>query len=199
MTNSSEWNKRYASPEYVYGYEPNGYLKEELAKLKPGKLLLPGEGEGRNALWAAKQGWDVTAIDASEVAQQKAQKLFAQNDVSVQYVVSDILHYNSDQQFDAVGMVYVHLPKEIQQQIATKLISLLKPNGVIIAELFHPEQIALSSGGPKNPNLFASINEIKNQFKELEFITLQKQDIELNEGTHHNGRAKVIRMCAVKP
>ncbi|MDY0253184.1 MAG: methyltransferase domain-containing protein [Tenuifilaceae bacterium] len=199
MSDHNDWNKRYADAHYVYGLDPNEYLKQELAKLTPGKLLLPGEGEGRNALWAAKQGWDVTALDASETAQAKANKLFAENNVRVQYHVSDILHFASNHQFDAIGLVYVHLHKDIQQQVADKLTSILKPKGVLILEMFHPEQIPLTSGGPKNPEMFAELGELENQYKHLCIEELRKDEVVLNEGLLHKGKAIVIRMRATKP
>lgn len=199
MSDYNDWNKRYADVQYVYGLAPNEYLKQELAKLTPGKLLLPGEGEGRNALWAAKQGWDVTALDTSETAQAKANKLFAENNVRVQYHVSDILHFASNHQFDAIGLVYVHLHKDIQLQVADKLTSILKPKGVLILEMFHPEQIPLTSGGPKNPAMFAELIELKDQYKNLTIEELKRKEVELNEGLLHKGRAIVIRMRATKP
>lgn len=199
MSGQHEWNKRYATPNYLYGFDPNEYLKQELLKLEPGKLLLPGEGEGRNALWAAKQGWDVTALDASEVAQKKALKLFAKQSVSVQYLVTDILHYTTHNQFDVIAMVYVHVHKDIQQQIAHKLINLLKPKGILIIEMFHPEQIPLSSGGPKNPEMFALEEELKNQYSALRIDELSKVTIDLDEGILHKGEAVVYRMRATKP
>lgn len=199
MSGQNEWNERYAGKHLVYGYQPNEYLKQELAKLEPGALLLPGEGEGRNALWAAKQGWEVTAFDASDVAQAKASKLFAENGVRVQYHVTDILHFASNHQFDAIGLVYVHLQKDIQQQVANKLTSMLKPKGILILEMFHPEQIPLTSGGPKNPAMFAAISELKDQYKYLTIEELRKEEVELNEGLLHRGKAIVIRMRAVKP
>jgi SAM-dependent methyltransferase len=199
MSGNHEWNKRYATPNYLYGFDPNEYLKQELLKLEPGKLLLPGEGEGRNALWAAKQGWDVTALDASEVAQKKALKLFAEHGVSVQYLVTDILHFTPYDQFDAIAMVYVHVHKDIQQQLAHKLVSMLKPKGILIIEMFHPEQIPLSSGGPKNPEMFALEEELKDQYKDLRIEELSKVVVDLDEGILHKGKAIVYRMRATKP
>ncbi len=199
MALSNEWDKRYSNPDFIYGLEPNGYFKQELSKLKPGKLLLPGEGEGRNALWAAKQGWEVTAFDTSSTAQQKALALFSQHGVSVLYHLSDILHFNSNVEFDAISLIYVHTPKSIQQQVANRIISMLKPKGTLIVEMFHPDQIPLSSGGPKNIDMFSSIDELNKYYKELKIEHIARHEVELNEGLLHKGQAVVIRMNAVKP
>ncbi|MCU0373551.1 MAG: SAM-dependent methyltransferase, partial [Ignavibacteria bacterium] len=88
------WNERYASPDFAYGTEPNDFFKREISKLVPGKLLLPGEGEGRNAVFAAIKGWDVTAVDFSEQAKIKALKLADENNVKINYLVSPLEDYH---------------------------------------------------------------------------------------------------------
>lgn len=199
MAISHEWDKRYSNPEFIYGLEPNEYFQQELSRLKPGKLLLPGEGEGRNALWAVKKGWEVTAFDTSSTAQQKALGLFRQNNVTVDYLTSDIMHFKPNSQFDVIGLIYVHLHKSIQQQAANIIVDLLKPKGTLIVELFHPDQIPLSSGGPKNPDLFSTIDELHKYYNALSIEHIGRHEIELNEGLLHKGQAIVIRMKAVKP
>ncbi|MDX9845525.1 MAG: class I SAM-dependent methyltransferase [Tenuifilaceae bacterium] len=199
MAITHEWDNRYSNSAFIYGLEPNEYFQQELSRLKPGKLLLPGEGEGRNALWAAKKGWEVTAIDSSSTAQQKALTLFSQNDVTVHYLTSDIMHFKTNSQFDAIGLIYVHLPQSIQQQAANRIVGMLKPKGTLIVEMFHPDQIPLSSGGPKSIDMFSSIEELNQYYKELNIEHIARHEVELNEGLLHKGQAVVIRMIAVKP
>ncbi|MFA5647027.1 MAG: methyltransferase domain-containing protein [Bacteroidales bacterium] len=198
MSNSSEWDKRYLNSEFIYGTNPNNYLCTKLKTLSPGTLLLPGEGEGRNALWAAKNGWDVTAFDTSQVAQQKAVALFNQFGVNVSYLIADIENLTIEKQFSAIGMVFVHLERSIFAQAAQKLEGLLKPNGSLIIEMFNQSQIPLSSGGPKNPNFFVTEQELKSMFKNLTIIDLKSEEVYLDEGPLHRGKAMVIRMHAVK-
>lgn len=198
MSNSTEWDKRYASPNYVYGTEPNNFLKQELSKLTAGKLLLPGEGEGRNALWAAKNSWEVTAADFSQMAKEKAMKLFAVNQVVVDYKVGDILNLNFNKQFDAIGLIFLHLPKDLKQLFANKMAQLLTPKGTLIMETFHPEQISRSSGGPKKLDLFVTPEELRVYYSMLNIVSIKTQEVCLNEGTHHQGKAIVIRMVATK-
>lgn len=198
MSNSSEWDKRYSNSEFIYGTNPNNYLCTKLKPLSPGTLLLPGEGEGRNALWAAKNGWDVTAFDTSQVAQQKAVALFNQFGVNVSYLIADIENLTIEKQFSAIGMVFVHLERSIFAQAAQKLEGLLKPNGSLIIEMFNQSQIPLSSGGPKNPNFFVTEQELKSMFKNLTIIDLKSEEVYLDEGPLHRGKAMVIRMHAVK-
>lgn len=198
MSKSTEWDKRYSSPDYVYGTEPNEFLKQELSKLATGRLLLPGEGEGRNALWAALNEWKVTAVDISQMGKEKAMKLFATHDVNVNYRVGNILNITFDEQFDAIGLIFLHLPKELKQVFANKMAQLLMPKGTLIMETFHPEQILRSSGGPKNPDFFVTPSELRTFFSVLNIISIETQEVYLKEGTHHQGKAIVIRMVATK-
>ena len=97
---SNFWDERYSSEEYVYGVEPNQFFKQVLDKIPvPGKLLLPGEGEGRNAVYAAKCGWLVDAYDQSINAQKKALKLAEINDVIINYSVVDLAKFNPQKKY----------------------------------------------------------------------------------------------------
>jgi SAM-dependent methyltransferase len=198
MSGKVEWDKRYTSNEFVYGLEPNAFLKQELSKLKPGSLLLPGEGEGRNALWAAKNGWDVSAIDYSSVAQQKAQLLFSNSKVVVNYLIQDITELEIAQTFDVIALIFIHIPKEKQKVFAEKILQRLKTGGYLIMELFHPDQIPRNSGGPKNPDFFLTIEELKFIYRKLSVLELEKHEVLLDEGSLHQGDAAVIRMIAIK-
>ena len=108
MTNF--WNERYSVKHYIYGTKPNQFFKEQIDKLKPGKLLLVGEGEGRNAVYAAKLGWQVNAVDSSSVAKEKALKLAKRNKVTIDYQAADILTSILPQfTYDAVGIIFLIL------------------------------------------------------------------------------------------
>ena len=196
MKGSEEWDQRYCNIRCAYGFKPNDYLKTKLSTLTPGSLLLPGEGEGRNALWAAQQGWNVTAFDYSTQAHKKAQTLFRNKGVNVTYSVTDVLDFKTSNRFDAIGLIYIHLPSETRKIFYKKIHAFLKPNGYIILENFHPEQIPRNSGGPKNPDLLYSIEELKNSFGKLKIIALNKVEVNLDEGQLHQGNAMVIRMLA---
>jgi 2-polyprenyl-3-methyl-5-hydroxy-6-metoxy-1,4-benzoquinol methylase len=198
MKGREEWNQRYNKPELVYGQHPNEFLKQQLSTLTPGTLLLPGEGEGRNALWAAQNGWDVTAFDYSKTAMEKATTLFIQHNVKVNYSVSDVLQFSPQIQFDAIALIFLHLTEEIRQVYFQNIIGMIKPTGHLIIEIFHPDQIPRSSGGPKNPELFITENELAKQFKELSIKLISKEEVDLNEGALHQGQALVIRLVAQK-
>ena len=131
------WDDSYSKEAYAYGEEPNHYLQEQLLKLKPGSILFPAEGEGRNAVFAAQLGWSVAAFDISKEGQRKAMQLAAKNKASIDYAVGDLssLHY-SPNQFDAIALIYSHFPPSLTSQYHRTFDKLLKINGVIIFEAF---------------------------------------------------------------
>ncbi|MBJ7881383.1 class I SAM-dependent methyltransferase [Gelidibacter salicanalis] len=192
------WNQRYDAEDYVYGTSPNDFFKEQLTKINKGDLLLPAEGEGRNALYAAKQGWNVMAFDSSESGKQKALKLASEHKVAFNYEVKDVLSFKTNERFDVLGLIYAHFPKDIRKSANQYLLQFLKPNGTVIFEAFAKEQLANASGGPKNLDMLFSIEDIQNEFSGLEFELLQQQTIQLNEGEHHKGKAEVIRFVGRK-
>lgn len=190
------WNARYAENEFIYGKEPNEFFKKNIDILNPKTLLLPAEGEGRNAVYAAGKGWNVTAFDQSKEAQKKAYLLAKEKKVSIDYYICDIMNFNVDILFDVIGIFYLHLPNEIKKSTFDKIFSHLKPGGMVILEVFHKEQIKNTSGGPKTIDLLYDIDEINYFLKGFNKTVVTKENIFLNEGTLHNGNAEVIRALA---
>lgn len=193
-----KWNHKYSQEYYHYGKEPNTFLREELPKLKAGNILFIGEGEGRNAVFAATQGWNVDAIDFSEEGKRKADQLADEFGVRINYRVQDFENFTPTKNFyDAVGVFFIHIEESLRITLFNKLISSLKPNGKIIFECFEKEQINNSSGGPKDSDLLYSLEEIVNDFIDLDFETLSKENVILKEGDGHSGEAIVIRFIGV--
>ncbi|GIQ57351.1 methyltransferase [Flavobacterium collinsii] len=206
MTNSwtERWNDRYSTEEFAYGTAPNNYLKETLEKLDIGTILFPAEGEGRNAVYAAKLGWNVSAFDISSEGQSKALKLAQSQNVIIDYQVGELetLNYQPGQ-FDAIALIYAHFPAEIKSAIHKTLDQYLRKGGYILFEAFskkHLEYLAINDkvGGPKDIASLFSIEEIQSDFPDYEIITLEEKEIELNEGLFHNGKGSVIRFIGKK-
>ncbi|MBU2940450.1 class I SAM-dependent methyltransferase [Lacinutrix sp. C3R15] len=193
------WNERYANEEFAYGTEPNVFFKQQLDKLKPGKLLLPAEGEGRNAVYAAAQGWEVTAFDMSVKGKEKALQLAKLKGVAITYEVVGVEEFKTDEKFDAIGLSFVHFPVEIRKKAHQNLLPFLKVGGEVVLEGFAKAQLGNASGGPKKESMLFSIEEIKEDFSALEVKLLQENTIELSEGNYHKGKAEVIRFLGVKP
>lgn len=188
------WNERYSKKEYAYGTTPNLFLKDHLDSIPKGKILFPAEGEGRNAVYAAQQGFEVFAFDISEDGKRKADELAFENKVIINYNVTSVEEINYPEgYFDAIVFVFVHFPIAVRSQYYQKLLSYLKPNGYILFEAFGKEQIHLNSGGPKQVEMLFSEEEIKNEFPNIDFDFLETLDINLDEGPFHQGKANVVR------
>ena len=192
------WNERYGKKEFIYGTEPNNFFREQLDKLKPGKILLPAEGEGRNAVYAATLGWEVFAFDISEQGREKAMLLAKQQEVHINYEIASVLDYTSHKQFDVIVFCYTHFPIDIRKTAHKEMLQLLKKGGTIIFEAFAKAQLNNNSGGPKNEAMLFSIDEVKQEFTGLDFKILEEKTIELSEGNYHKGEAEVIRCIGVK-
>jgi 2-polyprenyl-3-methyl-5-hydroxy-6-metoxy-1,4-benzoquinol methylase len=201
---ADKWNDRYSKEEFAFGKKPNIYLKEQLEKLPVGTILFPGEGEGRNAVFAASLGWKASAFDISVEGRKKALRLAETCKVTIDYQVGELqtLHYNAGQ-FDVVALIYAHFPAEIKSMYHQALDSYLRKGGVIIFEAFSKNHLDYVSknpdvGGPRDlPSLF-SIDEIKKDFINYKIIELEEKEIELSEGLFHNGLGSVIRFVGRK-
>ncbi|MDT0686480.1 class I SAM-dependent methyltransferase [Autumnicola psychrophila] len=198
------WNERYKEDDYVYGKDPNKYLKVKLNKIKPGRILFPAEGEGRNAVFAAKLGWDVSSFDISIEGKKKALRLAEEEGVIINYQTTDSPDLAfAEEKFDVIALVYAHFPPEIRRDYFNLFKHILKKGGKVIFEGFgskHPEYQTLnpSVGGPKEEKILFSEKEIREAFQEFNFEEFYEGEIVLNEGKFHKGKGYVIRFVAEK-
>lgn len=193
------WNERYATKEYVYGTEPNLFYKEQLEKLMPGKILFPAEGEGRNAVYAATQGWKVTAFDSSTMAKKKAENLAREKNVEIEYRISDYKEVGfPTESFDCLVLIYAHMHPLKRKEYHQKMASFLKPGGTLILEGFSKKQIENNTGGPRNVEMLFSEEELLHDFGFFSELSVSETDITLDEGEFHQGKASVIRAAGVK-
>ncbi len=194
------WDERYSSTMFVYGTEPNTFFKDELDKLKTGNILLLGEGEGRNAVYAADKGWNVDAVDFSLIAKEKALKLAEENSVSINYEIADLSEYKPNTSYyDAAAIIFLHLNPKIRSDVHSKVVDSLKPGSTLILEVYDKEQLGKDSGGPQNIDMLYSKEELINDFNNMKIILLEKKIINLNESEQHKGEAVALRLIAVKP
>jgi len=193
------WDERYAVEDYVYGTEPNDFLKEELPKLTAGKILFPGEGEGRNAVFAAQLGWEVTAFDSSSEGKAKAERLAQAKGVSIDYQLASYDEAEFPvESFDALVLIYTHIPAATRQSYHQKFVKYLKPGGQLILEGFAKEQINNNTGGPRDINMLWSQKELESDFAGLSKLEIHEIEKELVEGLFHNGKAAIIRAIGKK-
>lgn len=195
----SFWNERYAAAEFVYGTAPNEYFKSVLDTLPAGKLLLPCEGEGRNAVYAAAQSWMVNAFDMSEAGKEKCHQLAATKGVSINYQIADAFYFDyGEAQYDVIALIYAHFPPAIRAAVHQKCMQALKKGGIIIMEAFNPLQLNNTSGGPKDVSMLYTTTMLQEDFSTAAIEYIESLQVNLNEGAFHSGIGDVIRLIAKK-
>ena len=195
----SFWDKRFAEPGYAYGTEPNEFFRSEIDKLRPGTALIPGAGEGRDAIYAAKKGWTVQCVNLSESGKDKTLLLAKENNVGVLYDCRSINDVDyADNQFDLIAATYFHLDEQSRKRFSRNVMQWLKPGGHFIAELFTKEQLKNNSGGPKDIELLMNKEDMKASFGSLEIMSNEETETILNEGKYHQGKANVVRFVGRK-
>jgi cyclopropane fatty-acyl-phospholipid synthase-like methyltransferase len=160
------WNQRYGRTEFAYGTFPNVFFANQLTDIKPGKALFPAEGEGRNAVFAAKNGWDVLAFDISEAGKTKAEQLAKTAGVQISYEVVAADQFSSEKEsFDLLVLIFAHFPEAKRREFHRHLIQFLRPGGMLILEAFSKEHIHFNSanekaGGPKDLSMLYAVDEL---------------------------------------
>jgi cyclopropane fatty-acyl-phospholipid synthase-like methyltransferase len=193
------WNERYAQEGFAYGTDPNGFLQENAHRLA-GPVLSLAEGEGRNAVYLASLGLEVVGVDASEVGLNKAQTLAARRGVKLQTQVVDLANYTPPAGiFASVVSIFCHLPKSVRRPLHARLAENLKPGGVILLEAYTPEQTRRSTGGPREPDICPTAEELRGEFPGFDIELLRETEREVVEGRFHTGLASVVQLIARKP
>jgi cyclopropane fatty-acyl-phospholipid synthase-like methyltransferase len=200
---SNFWDERYGGHEYAYGTEPNKYFEAQLALIKGKTILLPAEGEGRNAVYAAKNGWNVHAFDASEKAFEKAEALAKRHRVVLNYQVCDVMEYRYKlPNYDVVACIFTHFDPEIRADVFDSLLSKVRKGGFFILEVFSEDQLDYQeryhSGGPQDEEMLFTEDDVRNMLADFYVLDLKKIEVELAEGSYHKGPASVIRCLAKK-
>jgi SAM-dependent methyltransferase len=200
--NPSFWNERFAADEWVYGAAPNAFIADQAARLPEGAAVIElGAGEGRNAVFLAEQGFDVTALDYSAEGLRKTRTLADERGVSVDTIRADVMEWAPERTWDAVVIAFLHLPPEARPALHRRIRQILRPGGVLIAEWFRPEQVTegYSSGGPPRAEMMLTPDELRADFPEAGIQLLESVETELSEGPHHQGPAAVVRFVWQAP
>lgn len=193
------WNNRFEECDTFYGEQPNQFFKDFIDSLPIGRLLLPGEGEGRNAIYAASNGWGVEAFDWSEAARNSAADKAEDAGIMLHYELKDIADYKPLKLYDVIALIYVHLPAALRANFHRKLIDSLEPGGYLIMEAFSKNQPEEIAGGPEGPAMFYTLEDIEKDFAGLEFYLCVEEKMPLSEGQLHSGTTNVIHFIARKP
>jgi SAM-dependent methyltransferase len=195
------WNERYAPATYFYGTEPNDFLRQQAPAIpSAGTVLCLGEGEGRNAVYLAGQGYDVVALDQSAVGLEKAGRLAAAKAVHIETLIANLDGYRFDAaRWDGVVSIWCHLPSTIRSSIHRQVVTGLKPGGVFLLEAYTPRQIPNGTGGPKDVDLLPTLAELRRDLEGLEILKGAEIDRIVQEGTGHNGLSAVVQIVARRP
>ncbi|MCH8551143.1 MAG: class I SAM-dependent methyltransferase [Natronospirillum sp.] len=194
------WNERYSTQEYAYGKEPNDFLRRTADDILPGDVLCIGEGEGRNAVFLAQLGFNVTAVDLSEVGLAKAQRLAAERGVTITTIQADLADYVIEPgRWSAIVSIFCHLPPEIRLPLHRKVVAGLQPGGTLVYESYHPEQIERATGGPSDPALLPDLGQLREELSGLNMQCMQEMERPVSEGIYHQGDSMVVQIMAFKP
>jgi len=201
QTLGQRWDEKFSREGYFYGFEPNTFIAAQTKLLVPkGDVLCLGEGEGRNAVYLASKGFNVTALDASPIGMTKALMMAANKGVSFKTELLDLEQWQPTQTYDAIMTSYLHLEDPLRTQAFKQALQTLKTDGYFIGEFFSINQIPRDSGGPKKPELLYTLTSLESIFSSdnCEIIHLQEEDVLLDEGQGHQGKALVIRVIVKK-
>lgn len=193
------WNERYAESAYAYGQEANDFLKaQEIGSAL--KVLCLAEGEGRNGVYLAKLGNEVTCVDYSEAGLEKTQTLAKQNGVEVTCVCADLGQMNLQAEtWDLIVGIFAHFPKSVKEHIWPQIYDALKPGGQLIMEVYDQEQLRFGTGGPQHADLLYSQEELQDLLVgDFKNIQIEKVYREVHEGAYHNGASATLQVLAVK-
>jgi len=193
-----KWNEKYSTDEYFFGKEPNDFFKEAIDSIAPGKALFLGEGEGRNSVYAATLGWEVDALDISEVGKQKANRLAQENNTKINYLVADALEYNYPlETYDAIVMVYFHIQDDLRENFRKNIIASLKPHGIIILLLYDEDHLKNNNGGPQDISFLYTLESVAESYIDLEFQTFAKEEIVRTKKNKHQ-KSSIIKFIGKK-
>jgi SAM-dependent methyltransferase len=193
------WDERYSAEGYAYGTTPNQFLEENVNCIPKGKILSLAEGEGRNAIFLAKQGYSVTAVDASLVGLNKARKLAKENEVVVEFVHADLAAYDlGENKWDGIVSIFCPLPSSLRKDLHKKVIVGLKRNGVFLLEAYTPDQLKHGTGGGNSVDLMQSEESLSLELAGLKFKHLIELERNVIEGLYHTGVGAVVQAIASK-
>ena len=194
------WDDRYSTEVYVYGTKPNHFLVSVIDRIPVGRVLCLAEGEGRNAVYLAKQGCTVLAVDSSSVGLAKATKLAQANKVRIETLVADLATMAIEpESWDAVISIFCHVPSAVRRELHRKVARGLRSGGVLVLEAYTPAQLKLGTGGPPSEDMMMTLSSLRHEFDGLVFKHAVELERDVVEGKLHTGRGAVVQLVAVKP
>ena len=194
------WDERYRGEDYVYGTAPNDFLRDQIEHIPAGRVLCLAEGEGRNAVFLAEQGFHVTAVDQSSVGLSKARRLATDRGVEIDTVVADLAGFSiGPDAWDGIVSIFGHMPPAARRHIHREAVHGLRPGGVLVLEAYRPEQLQYKTGGPPSAEMMMDLDGLRTELAGLEFEFAAETVRDIHEGPLHYGPGAVVQVRARKP
>jgi SAM-dependent methyltransferase len=194
------WEQRYAIDDYLFGTEPNEFLRDNTDQLPQGSVLCLAEGEGRNAVFLAGLGYDVSSIDLTEGGVAKTRRLAAAREVTVDAAVGDLAQTDLGRgRWNAIVSIFAHMPPKVRGNLHRRVVAALAPGGVFLLEAYTPDQVGRGTGGPSLPEMTMTLAGLRDELAGLDFVHGQELVREIVEGPGHTGVGSVVQVIARRP
>ncbi|HQR21872.1 MAG TPA: class I SAM-dependent methyltransferase [Burkholderiaceae bacterium] len=193
------WNRRFDTDEFLFGVEPNAWLREHARLLPPrGRVLCVADGEGRNSVWLARQGFEVEAFDIAEIGVAKARRLADSHGVRVEFQVCGCDDYAWPQaRFDGVAAIFVQFADPAQRKrLFERIVASLRPGGILVLQGYTPKQLDYRTGGPPFASHLYTPQLLRDELAALEILELREYEADVAEGSGHCGRSALIGLTA---
>lgn len=198
MSQQEFWNSKFSREGFLYGLKPNSFIASKVKSFpKNAKVLCLGEGEGRNAIFLAKRGFEVSAIDASDIGLKKLEQRAKEENLNIKTICMDLNEWEAQEKYDVIVASYLHMYKDERAKLFENIDNSLSIDGIFLGEFFSVKQLAYNSGGPKDEDLLYETDDFNRHFSLYE-NEIKEQVTILDEGKGHQGEACVIRVLVKK-
>jgi SAM-dependent methyltransferase len=193
------WDERYGADEFAYGKDPNALVLAEASRIPPGRVLCLAEGEGRNAVFLASQGYAVTAVDYSPAGLAKARRLADERGVQIELVEADLATYDlGTDMWSGIISIFAHTSVEIRRRVHAAIPRALRVGGVLILEAYRPEQLAHGTGGPRDAALMPTLADLVDELRGLDLVVAHDASRDVHEGRYHHGPSATVQLVAIR-
>lgn len=194
------WDERYGAEGFAYGTEPNEFLAGVADRIPPGPVLCLCDGEGRNGVFLAARGHEVTSVDGSAVGLEKARRLAASRGVALRTVHADLATFAIEPgAWSGIVSIFAHLPIPLREKVHAASVAGLRPGGVFVLEAYTVEQLNFKTGGPSSADMLMSLEALRRELAGLDLEIGRELQRTVVEGQFHNGPSAVVQVLGRRP
>jgi SAM-dependent methyltransferase len=199
-TPRAQWDERFGGDGYLYGTEPNDFLRQHVELLPPGEVMCLAEGQGRNAVFLAERGYEVSSVDLSATGVDKTLALATARGVTVTATVADLADVDlGTNRWSAIVSIFAHVPPTVRAEVHGRVADALIPGGIFVLEAYTPAQVGRGTGGPPDGSLTMTLDALRTELSALEFDHAVETEREVIEGVGHTGVGSVVQVIAHRP